>query len=56
MFKITSVKVIKSCDYCGIDLEDNLTIEDVNNSDSRYHLCQECNNKVNNDDRKVFKV
>lgn len=48
MFKITSTKIIESCDYCGIDLQDDLTINDINKSNTRYHLCQDCKNKIAN--------
>lgn len=46
MFKVTEFNVVQSCDQCGIDLLDNLSIDDVNNSKNRYHLCQDCQNKI----------
>ena len=46
MFKITEFNIAYECDQCGIELKDQLTIEDINTSKYRYHLCQDCKNKI----------
>ena len=56
MFKITENNITISCDNCGIELQDNLTIDDINNTRSRYHLCQDCKNKISNYGGEISKV
>ena len=46
MFKITEYNITKSCDICGIDLDYNLTLDDINSAKDRYHVCVECDRKI----------
>ena len=47
MIRITQSNIQITCDECGIVLQDNLTLEDINKIKCRYNLCNECESKIN---------